>query len=363
MGGDASAGVRRKLDQESRDSKIPFPPSARSRSALLWRSPSIPQFGNATAQRGHVVTVSLPVYALIPLPGEGAEDVVVGPDGVIYTGLLDGRILAVAPEDGTVREVANTGGRPLGLEATADGRLLICDSPKGLLELDLKTGVLKTLVTHDGAEPLIFCSNVVAAPNGDLFFTISSMRHSFQDWKKDFAENVPTGRVYRRAANGALTKVMGGLRFANGLVRTRDGKSLIVAETAGRRLLRLWLPGGRAGTNEGIFELPGFPDNLAADDDGLVWVAFASEPNPALEVIHKLPLFLRRLVARLPESVQPKPSRVAWVAGYDERGACVHDFKWTDGGFAMVTGVCRVGRSIWCGGLHERALMRFDLPA
>ena len=75
------------------------------------------------------MTASLPAYALIPLPGEGPEDVMVGPDGVIYTGLLDGRILAVAMEDGAVREVANTGGRPLGLEATADGRLLICDSP------------------------------------------------------------------------------------------------------------------------------------------------------------------------------------------------------------------------------------------
>ena len=79
---------------------------------------------------------SLPAYDLIPLPGEGPEDVVVGSDGLIYTGLLDGRILAVAPKDGAVREVAKTGGRPLGLEATTDGRLLICDSPKGLLELD-----------------------------------------------------------------------------------------------------------------------------------------------------------------------------------------------------------------------------------
>jgi sugar lactone lactonase YvrE len=308
------------------------------------------------------MAASLPAYDLIPLPGEGPEDVVLGSDGSIYTGLLDGRILAVGPKDGAVREVAKTGGRPLGLEATTNGRLLICDSPGGLLELDLKTGALTTLVTHDGAEPLIFCSNVVAAPDGDVFFTVSSMRYSFPDWRKDFAENLPTGRVYRRAANGALTKVMDGLGFANGLVRTRDGKSLIVAETAGRRLLRLWLAGDRAGTSEVIFELPGFPDNLAADDDGLVWVAFASEPNPALEVIHKLPLFLRRLVARLPESVQPKPSRVAWVAAYDESGACVHDFRWADGGFAMVTGLCRVGSQVWCAGLHERALMRFEVP-
>ncbi len=308
------------------------------------------------------MTASLPTYALIPLPSEGPEDVVVGPEGVIYTGLADGRVLAVAPADGTVREVTNTGGRPLGLEATADGRLLICDSPKGLLELDLKTGAPKTLVARDGEERLIFCSNVVAAPDGDLFFTVSSMRYDIHNWKKDIVENVPTGRVYRRAADGALTRLMDGLRFANGLVRTRDGKSLIVAETAGRRLLRLWFAGHRAGTSEVIAELPGFPDNLGADDDGIVWVALASEPNPALESLHKLPLFLRRLAARLPESVQPKPSRVAWVAAYDESGARVHDFKWTDGGYAMVTGVCRVGRRVWCAGLEERALMRFDLP-
>ena len=308
------------------------------------------------------MTESPSAYTLIPLPGEGPEDVVVGPDGVIYTGLADGRVLAVAPEDRAVREVANTGGRPLGLEATADGRLLICDSPKGLLELDLKTGALKTLVAHDGAERLIFCSNVVAAPDGDLFFTVSTMRYDVHDWKKDIVENVPTGRVYRRAADGALTRLMDGSRFANGLARARDGKSLIVAETAGRRLLRLWFAGDRAGTSEVIADLPGFPDNLGGGDDGIVWVAIASEPNQALESLHKLPLFLRRLAARLPESMQPKPSRVAWVAAYEESGARVHDFKWTDGGYAMVTGVCRAGRSIWCAGLQERALMRFDLP-
>ena len=190
-----------------------------------------------------------------PCLAKGRRTSWAGPDGVIYTGLLDGRVLAVAPEDGAVREVANTGGRPLGLEATADGQLLICDSPKGLMELDLRTGALKTLVTHDRAERLIFCSNVVVAPDGDLFFTVSTMRYDIHDWKKDIVENVPTGRVYRRAADGALTRLMDGLRFPNGLVRARDGKSLIVAETAGRCLRRLWLAADRAGTSEVVARL------------------------------------------------------------------------------------------------------------
>jgi hypothetical protein len=50
------------------------------------------------------------------------------------------------------------------------------------------------------------------------------------------------------------------------------------------------------------------------------------------------------------------------VTVYDERGACVHNLKWTDGGYAMVTGLCRIGGRIWCASLQERALMRFDLP-
>src|SRR5262249_37487197 len=155
--------------------------------------------------------------------------------------------------------------------------------------------------TRDREEPLIFCSNVVAAPDGDLFFTISSMRYNFYDWKKDLVENVPTGRVYRRAADGALTRLTDGLRFANGLARRRDGKSLIIVETAGRCLRRLWLAGDRAGASEVIAELPGFPDNLYADGDGVIWVALPSEPNPTLEIVYKLPLSLRRLAARLPE--------------------------------------------------------------
>jgi hypothetical protein len=51
--------------------------------------------------------------------------------------------------------------------------------------------------------------------------------------------------------------------------------------------------------------------------------------------------------------------RLAWIAAYDGGGACVQDFKWTDGGYAMVTGV---GRRMWCAGLQEGALVRCDLP-
>ncbi len=70
---------------------------------------------------------------LVPVGAANPEDVLIEPDGSLLTGVMDGRILRVAAKDGDVTEVTNTGGRPLGLELMPDGRLLVCDSKKGLL--------------------------------------------------------------------------------------------------------------------------------------------------------------------------------------------------------------------------------------
>src|SRR4051794_15580628 len=83
---------------------------------------------------------------VIPVPGAGAEDVLVG-DGVVYTGTDDGSVHAVA-EDGKTSLVGTTGGRPLGLEWLPDGRLLICDADRGLLAMDLADGRTETLVAE-----------------------------------------------------------------------------------------------------------------------------------------------------------------------------------------------------------------------
>jgi len=56
-----------------------------------------------------------------------------------------------------------------------------------------------------------------------------------------------------------------------------------------RRPLRIWLAGERAGASDVIAELPGFPANLGAGDDGIVWVAYASEPTPAFEACSARP--------------------------------------------------------------------------
>ncbi len=45
--------------------------------------------------------------------GTGPEDVARGPDGLFYTGLLDGRIVRFGKSGGQLETFASTGGRPL----------------------------------------------------------------------------------------------------------------------------------------------------------------------------------------------------------------------------------------------------------
>src|ERR1700744_635395 len=70
---------------------------------------------------------------VVPLPGNGPEDVVVDKAGQLWTGLEDGRIVRIPGDGGEPTVVADTGGRPLGLHIAADGRVIICDSYRGLL--------------------------------------------------------------------------------------------------------------------------------------------------------------------------------------------------------------------------------------
>lgn len=303
-----------------------------------------------------------PALHLVPLPGHGPEDVVIDRDGRVLAGLSDGRLVALDPATGQVSELANTGGRPLGLEALADGRLLVCDSPRGLLELEPGATSARVLVTELEGRPLPFCSNVVAGRDGTQYFSVSSMRHPVTHYKRDLAEKRPSGALLARAPDGTLRCLLDGIFFANGLALDHDEQWIVVAETGSLRLRRVWLAGPRAGEDEVFASLPGFPDNLSMSRGGLIWVAIAAEANKALDVVHTLPYPLRWLIARLPEALQPKAAPVAWVQAYDAAGRRVHDFRWDDGRYSLVTGVCEHAGRVYLGSLVEPAIAWFELP-
>ena len=185
---------------------------------------------------------------IIDVPGTAAEDVVADADGNIFTGVEDGRIVRVSPDGTSVQVVADTGGRPLGLAVARDGRLLICDSHRGLLRYDPAAAEIETLVAEIDGRPLTFCSNVVESSDGTIFFTESTSRFHYEYYKGSVIEGRPTGSLFRRDCDGTVTELAGGLYFANGVTLTADESAVVFAETTACRLSKYWLTGDRAGT-------------------------------------------------------------------------------------------------------------------
>ncbi len=308
-----------------------------------------------------------PQLTVHPVPSMGAEDVVVGPDGTVWTGTEDGAIWAVDPTSGSTRRVADTGGRPLGLELLPDGRLLVCDATKGVLAVDPGSGAIEVLLDRIEGQPMRFCNNAAVASDGTIWFSDSSRHYGIEQWKDDFVQDTHTGRLVRRDPDGTVTVVLDGLRFSNGVALAADESYVAVAECRGRTVVRLWLTGPRAGERDHLVtDLPGYPDNISRGSDGLVWVTLASPVDGLVERLGSAPMVLRKAVTRIPEALQPKPQRTIRVQAYDDDGRLVHDLDLPQPGhgpgFHMVTGVREHHGRVWLGSLHEAAVAVHDLP-
>src|SRR3954469_25950315 len=179
--------------------------------------------------------------AVTRVPGGGAEDVLVDPDGWVYTGTEEGTVFRVHPSGRRIEQVGDTGGRPLGLESLPDGRILVCDAHRGLLALDPATGDLETLLTEVDGERLLFCNNAAVTADGTIWFTDSSRVWPVEEWMSDLIEHTCTGRLFRRTPDGSVTTVLDGLCFANGVALTSEADAVLVAETGTRTIRRVHL--------------------------------------------------------------------------------------------------------------------------
>ena len=148
----------------------------------------------------------------------------------------------------------------MGLAVARDGRLLVCDSPRGLLAMDTDSGRFEALVEEVDGRHLQFCSNVTQLPDGTIYFTESTSAFTYAHFKGAILEARPRGSLFRRDPDGTVLTVVPGLYFANGVTPTADGSALVFAETQGRRLAKYWLTGPQAGTVTTLaVNLPGIP--------------------------------------------------------------------------------------------------------
>ncbi|MFE7766077.1 SMP-30/gluconolactonase/LRE family protein [Streptomyces sp. NPDC057438] len=317
-----------------------------------------------TGARGAALTAA----AFVGIGGRGPEDVIADERGRVLTGVEDGRVLRVdglaEPGRARVETVADTGGRPLGLELLPDGDLLVCDAERGLLRVTAGDGTVRVLADEAGGERLRFCSNVVALSDGTVYFTVSSRRYPLHHWIGDIVEHTGTGRLLRLAPGEPTPEVvLEGLQFANGLAASADESFLVVAETGARRLTRVHLAGARAGTSEPFAEdLPGTPENMWRGPDGLMWVALAGPRIGALDRLHRASPAVRRAAGRVAVRAPFRPLGFAGVVAVDDRGDIAHTLIDRRSRFRMVTAACVVDGRLILGSLWERGVAVCELP-
>jgi sugar lactone lactonase YvrE len=197
-------------------------------------------------------------------------------DGALFFSDFRDRCVRAVTPDGVVTTVLELDEVPSGLGWTPDGDLLVV-----VME---RRAVLRV---HDGAPPQLHADLAAHAPARTNDMVVDDRGAAYVGnfgFELYGAERpTPTPTVLLRVdPDGAVSVAAEDLLFPNGMVLTPDGRTLVVAETYGRRLTAYdvsadgVLSGRRtwAGTPEGVF-----PDGICLDADGEIWVATARRPE------------------------------------------------------------------------------------
>ncbi len=333
---------------------------------VSWHAQTPPSFTGAFA-----ANTRLAGLRMIDTGSEfGPEHIVIGPDGKLYAAMASGNLIRMEP-DGAKQEVfANTGGRVLGFDFDAQGRMIAADAMKGLLAIT-PDGQVTVLADHVSPnDPIRYADGVVVAPDGTIYFTQSSTRFFPADWGGtlqasvlDIIEQSATGRVLAFDPATATTRIVAyGLSFANGIALSSDGHGLFVNET-GR--YRIWKIDGRArgvdvasGSPQAevlLDNLIGYPDNLMRGRDGRIWVGLFRPRNPAADSLAGRP-FLRKMLLRLPRSLLPLGKPYGHVFAIDESGAVLEDLQDPSGAYPETTGATETADRLYIHSLHAHAI-------
>lgn len=291
----------------------------------------------------------------------GPEDLEPGPDGRLYASLADGRIMAREAEGGW-SEIANTGGRPLGLAFAPDGALFVADALKGLLRLD-EEGVFETWMADESeGGPLVFTDDLTVLADGSVILTDASRRYGYGEYMTSLLEGEQTGVVYRVFAPNEYAVVAEGFGFINGVDHDPQTGLVYINETwAGR----VWTLDPNTEEMAVLIDgLPGYPDNLEFEEaSGLVWIALPSQRSPEIESLHPNP-FVKRLAWRWIQiaGLPPFPPRPVMAMAVTREGAPARVLYGPDDAPFGVTTATPWRDQIWVAGLERDGIDAYAVP-
>ncbi|XP_009797832.1 protein STRICTOSIDINE SYNTHASE-LIKE 3-like [Nicotiana sylvestris] len=228
---------------------------------------------------------------------QGPESIAFDPKGRgPYTGIADGRIVLwdgqkwtdfaytsanrsgnCDPKPSPLSYLANEHicGRPLGLRFDkTTGDLYIADAYFGVMKVGLEGGLAETLTNEAEGVPLGFTNDLDIDDEGNIYFTDSSTKYQRRNFMLLVYSAEDSGRVLKYDPSTKQTTVLlRNLQFPNGLSLSKDRSFFVFCEGAKGRLQKYWLKGDKAGTSEVMAILPGYPDNIRANERGEFWVA------------------------------------------------------------------------------------------
>ena len=343
---------------------------------VVWAAPTAPGYTGP-----HAKNTKLAGLTTIALGDEeGPEHIAMGPDGKLYAAVASGAILRMNP-DGSARETfVNTGGRVLGFDFDAQGRLIAADAYLGLLAIT-PDKLQEVLAETVGLDPIRYADAVAVANTGKIYFTDASRRFgpkqsggTFNASVLDIIEHSATGRVLEYdPVTKAIRTVLSDLCFANGIALSADEQSLFVNETGEYRVWKVAIgasnvnakvaaKGNMAEAKVLLANLPGYPDNLMRGLNGRIWLGFAKPRGAALDDMAGKP-FLRRVTMRLPKALWPVPPAYGHVIAFDEMGKIVADLQDPTGAYPETTGVTETADTLYIQSLHAKVLGYMKKPA
>jgi sugar lactone lactonase YvrE len=155
---------------------------------------------------------------------------------------------------------------PFCIDWLPDGRLLIVSGREGLLLRRERDGALTTHADLRGAAK--FWNEIVVDGRGNIYVNGG-------DFDLMAGEAFTPGIIALVGADGSVRQVADGVAFPNGMAVTPDNKTLIVAESYGRRLTAFDIASDGGLSNRRVWaDLgEGVPDGICLDAEGAVWCA------------------------------------------------------------------------------------------
>jgi sugar lactone lactonase YvrE len=179
-------------------------------------------------------------------------------EGLLWLSDMLGEAVHTVTLDGSVTTLDLPGHAPAGLGFRLDGTLLIVSTER------------RVVLRYDGdtVTEVADLSEIAPANLGDMVVDAAGRAYIGSQAREG-------GIIARLDPDDSVTVVADDLDFPNGMAITPDGRTLIVAESIGRRLTAYDIDGGGGLSGRRVFAdgLDGPPDGIALDAAGGVWTS------------------------------------------------------------------------------------------